>query len=188
MLLFTRAVPWLLKACTVCAVVSRSMSVGGAAGRHEQVLAPVAFVTIASVLPSTVCGVVNRAATTAYIVQSVLFLLGLHAATLALERWELPQHTVALTQTCLVHMLWSQWHSLHKHKHVLIYQEAVQTLQVVLALLAWFTCVLMLPHVAVDLVALGGLMFAGEVLGVAVSLVAGMLGAFCDTAEAFFAD
>ena len=186
MLMFTRAVPWLLKACTVCAVVARAYSVGGAAGRHEHVLAPVAFVTLASVLPSILCGVVDRSTTTAYIMQSALYLLAVHAATLALERCELPLHSVALTQTCVVHMLWSQWQALSRHKHVLIYQDAVQTLLVVLALLAWSACVLMLPHVAVDMLALGGLMFAGEVLGVAVSLVAGMLSSAGDTAEAFF--
>jgi hypothetical protein len=186
MLMFTRAVPWLLKACTVCAVVGRAYSVGGAAGRHEHVLAPVAFVTLVTVLPSMLCGVVDRATTTTYIIQSSLFLLGVHAATLALERCELPQHTVALTQTCVVHMLWSQWQALGRHKHVLIYQDAVRTLLVVVAMLAWFACVLMLPHVAVDMLALGGLMFAGEVLGVAVSVVAGMFAAAGDTVEAFF--
>jgi hypothetical protein len=67
MLMFTRAVPWLLKAWTVCTVVARAYSVGGAAGRHEHVLAPVAFVTLVSVLPSVLCGVVDRSTTTAYI-------------------------------------------------------------------------------------------------------------------------
>ena len=186
MLMFTRAVPWVLKACTVCAVATRSMSAGGAAGRHEHVLAPIAFLTLASVLPSTVCSVVDRTTTTAYIIQSALFMLAVHAATLALERWQQPQHTVALTQTCVVHMLWSQWQTLHKHKHVLIYQQAVKTLLLVLAVLSWSACVLMLPHVTVDILALGGLMFVGEVLGVAVSVVAGMLATLGNTAEALF--
>ncbi len=188
MLVFTRAVPWVLKACTVGAVAARALGAGGAAGRHTHVLAPVAFVTLASVLPSTFCCVVDRAKTTAYVVQSALFLLGVHAATIALERAELPQHCVALTQTCLAHMLWSQWQTLRRHKEVLIYQGAVQAVLVAVALLSWGACVLMLPQAAVDMPALFGLMFAGEVLGVAVSVAAGVLAAAGDAAEAFLAD
>jgi hypothetical protein len=188
MLMFTRAVPWVLKACTVCTVVMRAFSAGGAVGRPERVLVPVAFLTLASVLPSIVSSVIDRATTTAYIVQSALFLLGVHVTILALERWDLPEYSVAVTQTCLVHMLWSQFDALERRKHVLVYQSAVQLLVCLMAIVSWGACVLMLPHLAVDIFALGGLMFVGEVLGVAVSLVAGMVAAVGNLVEAWLTE
>jgi hypothetical protein len=187
MLMFTRAVPWVLKACTVCAVVMRSFSAGGATGRPDRVLAAVAFVTFASVLPSIVSSVTDRAATTAYIVQSGLFLLGVHAAMVGLER-HAPQYTIAVTQTCVLHMLWSQFNALERRKHLLVYQDAVQTVVCVVAVLSWCACVLMLPHLAVDIFALCGLMFVGEVLGVAVSTVAVAVNVVGNVAEAWLTD
>jgi hypothetical protein len=188
MLMFTRAVPWVLKACTVCAVVMRAYSSGGATGRPERVLAAVAFFTFASVLPSIVSSVVDRATTTAYIVQSALFLVGMHATIVVLERLNVPEYSVAVTQTCILHMLWSQFDTLQRRKHVLIYQEAVQTLLCVFGLLSWCVCVLMLPHLAVDIFVLGGLMFVGEVLGVAVSLVAMMVAVVGNVVEAWLTE
>lgn len=188
MLLFTRAIPWMLKACTVSVVMLRAFSAGGAAGRPERVLSLVAFLTLASVLPSLVCCVADRATTTAYVVQSVLFLGCTHATLLALEAAGIPQYQVAMTQTCLLHMLWSQWHALDRRKQVLIYQPAVKVLLVLLALLSWGACVLMLPHTSVDLLALAGLMFVGEVLGVAVSFFEAMLVAVGDTLEDFLTE
>ena len=188
MLMFTRAVPWVLKACTVFAMVMRSFSAGGAVGRPELVLVPVAFLTFASVLPSMLASVMDRAKTTTYIVQSTLFLLGVHATIVALQLWHMDEYSVAVTQTCVVHMLWSQFDTLKRHKHVLIYQRAVQVLLSVLAVVSWGACVLMLPHLAVDIFALGVLMFVGEVLGVAVSLVAGTIAAVGNVAEAWLTE
>lgn len=188
MLMFMRAVPWVFKACTVCAVVMRSFSAGGAVGRPERVLVPVAFLTLASVLPSIISSVADRTSTTAYIVQSALFLLGVHATIVALEKCGVPEYSVAVTQTCMVHMLWSQFHALERRKNLLIYQQAVQILLWVMAVLSWGACVLMLPHLAVDIFALGGLMFVGEVLGVAVSLLAGTIRAVSDVAEAWLTE
>jgi len=177
-----------LKACTVFAVVMRSFSAGGAVGRPERVLVPVVFLTIVSVMPSIVCSVVHRATTTAYIVQSILFLLGVYAMIVALERWQAKQYSVAVTQTCVLHMLWSQVDALERRKHVLVYQNAVKILLSAMALVSWSVCVLMLPHLAVDIFALGGLMFVGELLGVAVSLVAGTVAAVGDVAEAWLTE
>jgi hypothetical protein len=188
MLVFTRAMPWALKACTMCVVLTRALSATGATGRHEHVLVPVGFFTLASVLPSTVSSVVDRARTTAYIVQSALFLLSVHGAMLALERWHMQEYNVALTQTCVAHMLWSQWHTLRRHKHVLIYQGAVQSLAAGLAVLAWGVCALMMPRVTVEIAPLVGLMFVGEVLGVGVSFLAAIVLAVGDTVEAGFLD
>jgi hypothetical protein len=161
----------------------RAFSAGGAVGRPEHVLAPVAFLTFASVLPSIVSCVVDRKMTTAYIVQSAVYLLGLHATILTLELWHVSEYSVAITQTCLLHMLWSQFHTLERHKHVLIFREAVQILVLALGVLSWGACVLMMPHLVIDIFALGGLMFAGEVLGVAVSFVAGIIGCVGNIAE-----
>lgn len=186
--MFTGSVPWVLKACTVCAVMVRVFSAGGAAGRPERVLAPVAFLTLASVLPSILSSVIDRVTTTAYIMQSALFLLGVHVLILGLERWHLSEHSVAATQTCLLHMLWSQFHALERRKHVLVYQGAVQLLVCVMALVSWSVCMLMLPHLSVDIFALGGLMFAGEVLGVVVSLIAGMVASVGNLVEAWLTE
>jgi hypothetical protein len=186
--MFTRAVPWVLKACSVGVVMLRAFSAGGAAGRHEKVLLPVAFLTVASVLPSILCCVANRALTTAYIVQSMLFLLLLHATLVGLDAFGVSHYHVAVTQTCVVHMLWSQWHTLHRLKHILIYQFVVKRLLVIMGLLSWAACVLMLPHQQIDMVALGCLMFVGETLGVVVSIVAAVLVAVGDTVEAFFGE
>jgi hypothetical protein len=188
MLVFTRAMPWAFKACTLCVVLTRALSAAGATGRHEHVLVPVGFFTLASVLPSTVSCVVDRARTTAYIVQSALFLLSVHGAMVALEKWHMQEYKVALTQTCVAHMLWSQWHTLGGHKHVLIYQGAVQALAAGLAVLAWGVCALMMPRVTVEIVPLVCLMFVGEVLGVGVSFVAAIVLAVGDTVEAGFVD
>lgn len=188
MLLFTRSIPWMLKACTVSVVILRAFSSGGASGRPERVLALVAFLTLASVLPSIVFCVADRATTTAYIVQSALFLGCTHAALLALAACGVTQCQVAMTQTCVLHMLWSQWHVLDQRKHILIYQQAVKVLLVIVALLSWSVFVLMLPHVPVDLAALVSLMFVGEVLGVAVCFVAAILVAVGDTLEAFLTE
>ena len=188
MLMFTKSVPWILKACTVSAVVMRAFSAGGAIGRPEQVLVPIAFMTFATVLPSILSSVVDRATTTAYIVQSALFLVAVHATIVALERWHVPQYSVAVTQTCVLHMLWSQFDALQRRKHVLIYQSGVKILLCVLAIVSWCACVLMLPHLAVDIFVLGGLMFVGEVLGVVVSLVAGTVAAVGNMAEAWLTE
>jgi len=183
MLMFTRAIPWTLKACTVCAVTLRSYAGEGAAARHEHLFAAVSFVTLASVLPSLLRCVVDRPKTTAYVVQSLLFLVGVHATLLALQASGVRQYDVAVTQTCLLHMLWSQWHALERHPQVLIYRAAVQPLLALTAVAAWGACVLMLPHATVDMLALGGLMFVGEVLGVFVSVVAAILAGVGDTME-----
>jgi hypothetical protein len=188
MLLFTRSVPWVLKACTVGVVILRAFSAGGASGRHTQVLAPVAFVTLASVLPSVLCCVIDRRLTTAYIVQSVLFLLCTHATLVGLEVWQVPQYQVALTQTCVLHMLTSQWQTLDRQKHVLIYQAAVKFVLAVMAMLSWGACALMMPHLQLDMLALGCLMFVGEILGVVVSFFAAVLVAVGDTMEAFLVE
>jgi hypothetical protein len=188
MLMFTRSVPWVVKACTVGVVMLRAFAAGGAASRHIEVLAPVAFLTLASILPSVACCVVDRALTTAYIVQSALFLLCLHATIVGLGAFGVPEHRVAVTQTCLQYMLWSQWQTLARQKHVLIYQTAVKGLLVLVAGLSWGACVLMLPQQPPDVLALGCLMFVAETLGVVVSCVATVLVAVGDTLEAFLAE
>jgi len=188
MLVFTRAIPWMLKACTVAVVMLRAFSPGGAVGRPERVLAPVAFLTLASVLPSVVCCVANRAKTTAYIVQSALFLGFTYALLLALAASGVSRYEVAVTQTCVLHMLWSQWQTLNRLKHILIYQFAVKRLLVLMGLLSWSACVLMLPHVTVDMIGLVGLMFVGELLGVAVCFVAAIIEAVGDTLEVFLTE
>ena len=84
--------------------------------------------------------------------------------------------------------MWSQWHALDRHKQILVYQPAVRVLLVLVSLLSWGTCALMLPCVSVDMFALCGLMFVGEVLGVAVCFVAAIFVAVGDTVEAFLTD
>ena len=91
----------------------------------------------AAVLPSTLSSVVDRTKTTAYIVQSALFLLGVHAAVLALGRWDGQQYTVAVTQTCVMHMLCSQYRTLVRHKHLLVYQGLVRCLLALMAAVSW---------------------------------------------------
>ncbi len=187
MLMFTRAMPWTFKADTLCYMLTRTFSAGGATGRPEHVLVPVAFLTLASVLPSTVSSVVDRAKTTAYIVQSALFLLCVHAAVLALEEWD-EEYTVAVTQTCVMHMLCSQYKMLVRHKHLLVYQGAVRCLIALIATVSWSACALMMPLVKVEIMAVVGLMFVGEVVGVAVCFVAAVLLGLCDTTTAVFDD
>jgi hypothetical protein len=188
MLLFTRAIPWLLKAFTVCAVMLRSYSGGGAAPRPERVLAAVAFATLTGVLPSILFSVTDRAATTAYVIQSALFLGGTHASLLALDMSGFPHYQVAVAQTCMLHMLWSQWLALDRYKQVLVYQSAVRALVALVALMSWAAFALMLPRISVDMLALCGLMFVGEVLGVAVCFVAAVILAVGDTIEAFLTE
>jgi len=188
MLVFTRAMPWTFKAGTLCFMLTRTMSAGGATGRAEQILVPIAFLTLASVLPSMLSSVADRAKTTAYIVQSAFFLLCLHAAVLALKRWQNEQYTLAVTQTCVMHMVCSQYRALVRHKHLLVYQGAVRYLLVLMAILSWSACALMMPLVQVDIMALVGLMFAGEVVGVAVCFVSAVVLGVCDAAAAALDD
>lgn len=188
MLMFTRAMPWTFKAGTLCYMLTRTLSAGGATGRADHVLVPVAFLTLASVLPSTLSSVVDRAKTTAYIMQSALFLLCLHAAVLALEHSDGQQYTLAVTQTCVMHMLCSQYRALVRHKHLLVYQGAVRYLLALMAIMSWSACALMMPLVQVDIMSLVGLMFAGEVVGVAVCFVAAVVLGVCDAAAAVLDD
>lgn len=188
MLMFTRAMPWTLKACTIGAVTTHALSAAETNTRQEHVLLAVSFVTLASVLPSIVSCVVDRRKTTAYIVQSALFLVCTHGALLALETWQQAQYRVAVTQTCVVHVLWSQWRILAQHKHILIYQGPVRCILAATALLSWCVCALMMPRIPLDILALVGLMFVGEVLGVVVSLCAAVLVAIGDTAELCLTD
>lgn len=188
MIMFTRAMPWAFKACTLGAVTTQAFSGTATNARQEYVLVGVCFLTLASVLPSIVSCVVDRTKTTAYIVHSALFLLCIHAAVLALETWHWQQYRVAVTQTCLLHLLWSQWRTLTHNKHVLIYQGPVQCMLVATAILSWSVCALMMPRFPVEIVGLVGLMFVGEVVGVAVSLVAAVLVGVGDMAETCLAD
>jgi hypothetical protein len=64
----------------------------------------------------------------------------------------------------------------------------VKALLLPLAALCWGACVLMLPHLTLDMAALSALMFVAEVLGLAVSFGAAVLLAIGDTVEAFFAE
>jgi hypothetical protein len=188
MLMFTRAMPWAFKACTVGAVTTHAFSATVTNARQEHVLLVVSFLTLASVLPSIVSCVVDRTKTTAYIVHSALFLLCIHAAVLALETWHWPQYKVAVTQTCVLHLLWSQWRTLAHNKHILIYQGPVECILIATAVLSWSVCALMMPRFPVDILALVGLIFVGEVVGVAVSLLAAILAAVGDMGEACFTD
>lgn len=188
MIMFTRAMPWAFKACTLGAVTTQAFSGTATNARHEYVLLAVCFVTLASVLPSVLSCVVDRTKTTAYIVHSALFLLCIHAVVLALETWHWQQYRVAVTQTCVLHLLWSQWRTLTHNKHVLIYEGPVQCMLVATAVLSWSVCALMMPRFPVEIVPLVGLMFVGEVVGVAVSLVAAILVGIGDMAETCLGD
>jgi hypothetical protein len=107
---------------------------------------------------------------------------------LAMAASGVSRYEVAVTQTCVLHMLWSQWQTLNRLKHILIYQFAVNRLLVLMGLLSWSACVLMLPHVTVDMIGLVGLMFVGELLGVAVCFVAVIIEAVGDTLEVFLTE
>jgi len=188
MLMCTRSVPWTLKACTIGAVVTRTLSATETNTRQEHVLLAVCFMTLASVLPSVVSCVADRRKTTAYIVHSALFLVCTHGALAALHRWQHANYTVAVTQTCVVHLLWSQWRALSQERNILIYQDQVRWLVAATALLSWCVCALMLPRISPDIVALVGLMFVGEVLGVIASMSAAILVSIGDTAELCLTD
>jgi hypothetical protein len=71
---------------------------------------------------------------------------------------------------------------------VLIYQAAVKFVLAVMAMLSWGACALMMPHLQLDMLALGCLMFVGEILGVVVSFFAAVLVAVGDTMEAFLVE
>jgi hypothetical protein len=72
-------------------------------------------------------------------------------------------------------MLWAQGRALSVHKKVLVYQGAVQYVLWSSAALVWVACTLMMPQLKVEVVPLIALLWSGEVLGLAVALLAAVL-------------
>lgn len=177
MLVFTQSPPWILKALNVCVILTtelHALHINGS-DKHAHVLLFLHILTPATLLPSLVSAVANRRLTTSYVVQSVLFLVGTQYAVSLLAAVELQQYTVPVMSTCACHMLWAQGRTLSVHKKLLVYQGAVQYVLCGSAVLVWTACTLMMPHLKVEVLPLIALLWSGEVLGLAVALLAAML-------------
>ena len=177
MLVFTQSPPWILKALNVCVILTTELHVLHVNGsdKHAHVLLFLHVLTAATLLPSVVSAVGNRRLTTSYAVQSVLFLVGTQYAISLLAAAQLEQYTVPLMCTCACHMLWAQGRMLSVHKKLLVYQGAVQYVLWSSAVLVWVACTLMMPQLKVEVVPLIALLWSGEVLGLAVALLAAVV-------------
>lgn len=177
MLAFTQSPPWILKALNVCVILTTELHALNSNGsdKHAHVLLFLYILTAATLLPSMVSAVSSRRLTTSYAVQSVLFLVGTQYAVSLLAAVQMQQYAVPLLCTCSCHMLWAQGRFLTVHKKVLVYQGAVQYVLWISAVLVWVACTLMMPQLQVEVVPLIALLWSGEVLGLAVALLAAVL-------------
>ena len=177
MLLFTQTTPWMLKAFNTCIVLTTEMHATHVNGsdKHAHILLFLNILTPAMLIPSVVSPVVDRRLTTSYIVQSVLFLVGMQYAVALLPTVQMERYTVPLVCTCACHMLWSQGRALSLHKKVLMYQGAVQYVVWSSAVLVWMACTLMMPQLKVEIIPLIVLLWTGEFIGLAVALLATVL-------------
>jgi hypothetical protein len=177
MLTFTQSPPWILKALNVCVILTtelHALNVNGS-DKHAHVLLFLYILTGATLLPSIVSATANSRMTTSYAVQSVLFLVGMQYGLALLASVQMQQYTVPLLCTCACHMLWAQGRILSSHKKLLVYQGAVQYVLWSSAVLVWIACTLMMPQLKVEVVPLIALLWSGEVLGLAVALLAAVL-------------
>ena len=177
MLVFTQTTPWMLKALNTCIVLTTEMHAIHVNGsdKHAHILLFLNILTPAMLIPSVVSPMADRRLTTSYIVQSVLFLVGMQYAIALLPTVQMEQYTVPLMCACVCHMLWSQGRALSLHKKVLIYQRAVQYVVWSSAVLLWIACTLMMPRLKVEIIPLIALLWTGEFIGLTVALLAMVL-------------
>jgi hypothetical protein len=189
MLAFAGSPPWILKALNVCVILTTEMHALHINGsdKHTHLMLFLNILTIGTLLPSIVSPVANRRQTTSYVVQSVLYVVGIQNIIWALAAMQLEQYTVPLMCTCICHMLCAQARMLSLHKKLLVYQRAVQYAVWSSTVLLWMACTLMMPQLKVEVIPLIVLLWSGEVLGLTVALVAAVLEASGTMYESLFA-
>jgi hypothetical protein len=138
--------------------------------------------TLSSVMPSIVFSMSNRKKTTAYIMQSALYLTGVYTVLDVLLAYS-AQHCVLVTYLLLCHFLAAQVSVLHQQPHVLMYSSVVVRLNCALLALLSLLCLWMCPRVHVHGVSITGMLFLPELLGVLVTAVHSIVKAFGDLFE-----
>jgi len=184
MILFMQGCPWAVKIWTLAIALLSDVLAEHTSNplRHSYVFALVCISTLSSVMPSIVFSMSNRKKTTAYIMQSALYLTGVYTVLDVLLAYS-AQHCVLVTYLLLCHFLAAQVSALHHQPHVLMYSSVVVRLNYALLALLSLVCLWMCPRVHVHGVSITGMLFLPELLGVLVTAVHSIVKAFGDLFE-----
>jgi hypothetical protein len=184
MILFMHGCPWAVKIWTlVIALLSDVLAVHSSnPHRYSYVFAFVCICTLSSVMPSMAFAMSNRKKTTAYIMQSALYLTGVYTVLDVLLSYS-AQHCVLVTYLLLCHFLTAQATVLREQPHVLMYASAIVRLHYAQLALLSLVCLCICPPVHVHGVSITGMMFLPELLGLLVTAVHSIVQAFGDLFE-----
>jgi hypothetical protein len=176
--------PWAVKIWTlVIALLSDVLAVHSSnRHRYSYVFALVCISTLSSVMPSMAFAMSNRKKTTAYILQSALYLTAVYTVLDVLLTYS-AQHCVLVTYLLLCHFLTAQATVLREQPHVLMYASAIVRLHYALLALLSLVCLCICPPVHVHGVSITGMMFLPELLGLLVTAVHSIVKAFGDLFE-----
>ena len=184
MILFMHGCPWAVKIWTlVIALLSDVLAVHSAnPQRYSYVFALVCISTLSSVMPSMAFSMSNRRKTTAYVMQSALYLTAVYTVLDLLCSYS-AQHCVLVTYLLLCHFLAAQVRVLREQPHVLMYAGVIVRVHYALLALLSLVCLWICPPVHVHGVSITGMMFLPELLGVLVTAVHSIVKAFGDLFE-----
>ena len=189
MILFMHSCPWAVKICTlVIALLSDVLAVDSTnPQRYSYVFALVCISTLSSVMPSMAFSMSNRKKTTAYIMQSALYLTGVYTVLDLLLSYS-AEHCVLVTYLLLCHFLTAQVTVLREQPHVLMYSSVIVRLNCALLVLLSLVCLCICPRVHVHGVSITGMLFLPELLGLVVTAVHSIVKAFGDIYEECMGD
>lgn len=172
MILFMHPCPWTVKFWALAIVMlSDFVAVPSSnTDRYRYVFALVCLVTFSSVMPSLIFSISSRKNTTAYIMQSGLYLASAHTILGLLEVFS-QQHCVLVTYLLMCHFLSAQLKALKQHRRTLLYSTFIVNLNFVLVCILSLVCLLICPQVHIQGLWMTAMLFMPEVLGLAVSAV-----------------
>ena len=189
MILFMHGCPWAVKIWTlVIALLSDVLAVHSAnPQRYSYVFALVCISTLSSVMPSMFFSMSNRRKTTAYVMQSALYLTAVYTVLDLLFSYS-AQHCVLVTYLLLCHFLAAQVRVLREQPHVLMYAGVIVRVHCALLALLSLVCLWICPPVHVHGVSITGMLFLPELLGLVVTAVHSIVKAFGDIYEECMGD
>ena len=171
--MFTKTSPWLLKLVILAVVIMSEFSWLHVPknNRHRPVLYMLSGYIFATLLPSVVFAVPNRAQTTRYVVQTVLMILYMFYFVALLRLHGLEKYEVVSTQLIVSHILWAQSEQLHSKTPIMLYQGAIVFLNRLLLLAVVFLYAFLHPRSELEHLTLLAVLFVPEVLGLFVYVI-----------------
>jgi hypothetical protein len=184
MILFINGCPWAVKIWTlVIALLSDVLAVDTSnPHRYMYVFGLVCVSTLSSVMPSMAFSMSNRKKTTAYIMQSALYLTAVYTVLDVLLAHS-AEHCVLVTYLLLCHFLTAQVNVLRLQPHVLMYSGVIVRLQYAQLVVLSLVCACICPPVHVHGLWITGMLFLPELLGLLVTAVHSIVKAFGDLFE-----